>query len=107
MLHDVHKLLVLFHVGCFVTGLYLEGGDWDMDSRCLVKSRPKVLVVQLPILEVIPIESCNLSLQVWFILVCVRVCVYTYIYSKSLNLSLSLSYIYNFLFFIFFQLCLL
>lgn len=101
MLHDVKKLIVLFHVGCFVTGLYLEGGDWDMDSRCLVKSRPKVLVVQLPILEVIPIESCNLSLQVWFILVCVCVCVYVHIYTVNLYI------LYIYIYFFFFQLCLL
>ncbi|TWW56007.1 Dynein heavy chain 10, axonemal [Takifugu flavidus] len=49
--------------GCFVSGLYLEGADWDMENSCLVKSQPKVLVVQLPILEVIPIESSNLSFQ--------------------------------------------
>lgn len=56
---------MLFLAGCFVSGLYLEGADWDMENSCLVKSQPKVLVVQLPILEVIPIESSNLSFQVW------------------------------------------
>ncbi|TWW60421.1 Dynein heavy chain 10, axonemal [Takifugu flavidus] len=49
--------------GCFISGLYLEGADWDMENGCLVKSRPKVLVVPLPILKVIPTESCHLSLQ--------------------------------------------
>uniref|UniRef100_A0A3Q3JR07 Dynein heavy chain region D6 P-loop domain-containing protein n=1 Tax=Monopterus albus TaxID=43700 RepID=A0A3Q3JR07_MONAL len=51
--------------GCFVSGLYLEGADWDMEKGCLVKSKPKVLVVELPILKVIPIEACRLRLQVW------------------------------------------
>nr|XP_057927446.1 dynein axonemal heavy chain 10-like isoform X3 [Doryrhamphus excisus] len=49
--------------GCFVSGLYLEGADWDMEMDCLVKSKPKVLEVQLPILRVIPIESRRLRLQ--------------------------------------------
>ncbi|XP_077418136.1 dynein axonemal heavy chain 10-like isoform X1 [Vanacampus margaritifer] len=49
--------------GCFVSGLYLEGGDWDMEEGCLVKSKPKVLEVQLPILRVIPIETRRLRLQ--------------------------------------------
>lgn len=40
--------------GCFVSGLYLEGADWDTDRGCLIKSKPKVLVVNLPILKVIP-----------------------------------------------------
>ncbi|KAI4888942.1 hypothetical protein NFI96_027441 [Prochilodus magdalenae] len=49
--------------GCFVSGLYLEGADWDVDQGCLVRSKPKVLVVQLPILKVIPIEAHRLKLQ--------------------------------------------
>ncbi|XP_030593055.1 dynein heavy chain 10, axonemal isoform X2 [Archocentrus centrarchus] len=49
--------------GCFVSGLYLEGADWDIEKSCLVKSKPKVLVVELPILKVIPIETRRLRLQ--------------------------------------------
>ncbi|XP_066511362.1 dynein axonemal heavy chain 10-like isoform X1 [Hoplias malabaricus] len=49
--------------GCFVSGLYLEGADWDVEQGCLVRSKPKVLVVQLPILKVIPIEAHRLKLQ--------------------------------------------
>uniref|UniRef100_A0A3Q3DBI2 Dynein axonemal heavy chain 10 n=1 Tax=Hippocampus comes TaxID=109280 RepID=A0A3Q3DBI2_HIPCM len=47
----------------FVSGLYLEGADWDMEMGCLVKSKPKVLAVQLPILRVIPIETQRLRFQ--------------------------------------------
>lgn len=50
--------------GCFVSGLYLEGADWDMEKGCLVRSKPKVLIVELPILKVIPIEARHLRLQV-------------------------------------------
>ncbi|KAM6964967.1 dynein axonemal heavy chain 10 [Aplochiton taeniatus] len=49
--------------GCFVSGLYLEGADWDVERSCLVRSKPKVLVVPLPILKVIPIEAHRLKLQ--------------------------------------------
>nr|XP_015221526.1 PREDICTED: dynein heavy chain 10, axonemal [Lepisosteus oculatus] len=49
--------------GCFVSGLYLEGADWDIEQGCLVRSKPKALVVQLPVLKVIPIESHRLKLQ--------------------------------------------
>ncbi|XP_062273833.1 dynein axonemal heavy chain 10 [Scomber scombrus] len=49
--------------GCFVSGLYLEGADWDMEKGCLVKSKPKTLVVELPILRVIPTETRRLRLQ--------------------------------------------
>lgn len=50
--------------GCLVSGLYLEGADWDVENACLVRSKPKVLVAQLPILKVIPIEAHRLKLQV-------------------------------------------
>ncbi|KAF0872101.1 DYH10 protein, partial [Crocuta crocuta] len=49
--------------GCFVSGLYLEGADWDVEKGCLIKSKPKVLVVDLPILKIIPIEAHRLKLQ--------------------------------------------
>ncbi|XP_021567645.1 dynein heavy chain 10, axonemal [Carlito syrichta] len=49
--------------GCFVSGLYLEGADWDLERGCLVKSKPKVLVVDLPVLKIIPIEAHRLKLQ--------------------------------------------
>lgn len=52
--------------GCFVSGLYLEGADWDTERGCLVKSKPKVLVVDLPILKIIPIEAHRLKLQYTF-----------------------------------------
>ncbi|CAH2295752.1 dynein heavy chain 10, axonemal [Pelobates cultripes] len=49
--------------GCFISGLYLEGADWDIENSCLIKSQPKVLIVELPVLKVIPIESHRLKLQ--------------------------------------------
>lgn len=56
--------LFLVSLGCFVSGLYLEGADWDIEKGCLIKSKPKVLVVDLPILKIIPIEAHRLKLQV-------------------------------------------
>ncbi|XP_072207474.1 dynein axonemal heavy chain 10 [Excalfactoria chinensis] len=49
--------------GCFVSGLFLEGADWDTENGCLTKSKPGVLVVELPILKIIPIEAHRLKLQ--------------------------------------------
>ncbi|XP_031448519.1 dynein heavy chain 10, axonemal isoform X3 [Phasianus colchicus] len=49
--------------GCFVSGLFLEGADWDTENSCLIKSKPGVLVVELPILKIIPIEAHRLKLQ--------------------------------------------
>lgn len=62
---ELERLMVFFPAGCFVSGLYLEGADWNTEEGCLVKSKPKALVVELPILKVIPIETRRLRLQVW------------------------------------------
>lgn len=58
------RLIVLFPAGCYVSGLYLEGADWDVEKCCLVRSKPKLLLVELPILKVIPTESHHPRLQV-------------------------------------------
>lgn len=51
------------HSGCFVSGLYLEGASWDLEAGCLRRPKPKVLVEELPVLKVIPIEGHRLKLQ--------------------------------------------
>ena len=49
--------------GSYVSGLYLLGASWDSENDCLSTQKPKVLVVDLPLLQVIPIESSKLKLQ--------------------------------------------
>ena len=50
--------------GCYVSGLYLEGAQWDIENSCLAKSHPKVLIEELPVLRIIPIEAHRLKLVV-------------------------------------------
>lgn len=52
--------------GCYVRGLYLEGAAWDLERSCLRRQDPKVLVVELPILQIIPIEASKLKLHSTF-----------------------------------------
>merc|ERR1711918_18331 len=49
--------------GCLITGLFLEGAQWDMENQCLVKQPPKQLLQELPVLKVIPIEAHKLKLH--------------------------------------------
>ncbi|GMH67856.1 hypothetical protein TrLO_g3024 [Triparma laevis f. longispina] len=49
--------------GCYISGLYLEGAAWNKELKCLRRQDPKVLVEQLPIMQVIPIEGSKLKLQ--------------------------------------------
>ena len=41
--------------GCYVSGLYLEGASWDVEQSVLRTQDPKVLVEELPIMQV----CCN------------------------------------------------
>ena len=50
--------------GCYISGLYLEGAMWNKEAQCLQRSLPKVLIEELPILRIIPIEAHRLKLQV-------------------------------------------
>jgi dynein heavy chain len=48
--------------GCYVTGLFLEGASWNEEKLMLRVQDPKILVVELPILHIIPIEGSKLKL---------------------------------------------
>ena len=49
--------------GCYVQGLYIEGAAWDVEKRRLVRQPPKVLVQELPILQIVPTELSKLQLH--------------------------------------------
>ncbi|XP_030371764.1 dynein heavy chain 10, axonemal [Scaptodrosophila lebanonensis] len=53
--------------GCYVHGLYIEGARFDMQTNQLARSHPKVLVEELAILAVEPIEAHRLKLQNTFL----------------------------------------
>ena len=48
--------------GCYVQGLYIEGAAWSDSDAALQAQQPKVLIEELPILQVLPIESAKLKL---------------------------------------------
>ena len=48
--------------GCYITGLYLEGAAWSDSVNALCAAQPKVLIEELPILQVMPIEHNKLKL---------------------------------------------
>jgi len=48
--------------GCYISGLYLEGASWDVDRSHLKRQAPKVLVTELPVLQVVPVEASKLKL---------------------------------------------
>ena len=48
--------------GCYVQGLYIEGAGWSDSGAALQSQAPKVLIEELPILQVLPIETNKLKL---------------------------------------------
>jgi len=49
--------------GCYIQGLFLEGAGWDFERSMLKRQDPKILVTELPILQIIPIEASKLKLS--------------------------------------------
>ncbi len=41
---------------------YLEGASWDHLNGCLVRQPPKVLIQEMPVIQVIPVEAHKLKL---------------------------------------------
>ena len=50
-------------LGCYISGMYLEGASWDLEKKCLVTQHPKELVMELPLLKVTPIEMNKVRTQ--------------------------------------------
>jgi dynein heavy chain len=61
--HVSEEGLECLESGCYVSGLYLEGGAWDSENAILRVQDPKVLVTQIPIMQVIPVEASKLKLH--------------------------------------------
>jgi dynein heavy chain len=49
--------------GCYVYGLYLEGARWNIDKNCLDYQNPKEIVVEMPLIQVIPVQANKLKLR--------------------------------------------
>ena len=49
--------------GCYVSGLYLEGAEWNMERGCLEKQQPKKLLCDMPLMQVIPAEANKIKLR--------------------------------------------
>lgn len=64
--------------GCYITGLFLEGAQWDFEKQYLKRQKyvfshfiryifflisPKELIIQMPIIQIIPVEANKLKLK--------------------------------------------
>jgi dynein heavy chain len=49
--------------GTYVQGLYIEGARWNGDIDCLDYQKPKELVTEMPLVQIIPVEANKLKLR--------------------------------------------
>eukprot|EP01022_Parablepharisma_sp_SALTPOND_P017583 TRINITY_DN2831_c0_g1_i1.p1 TRINITY_DN2831_c0_g1~~TRINITY_DN2831_c0_g1_i1.p1 ORF type:complete len:4437 (+),score=698.95 TRINITY_DN2831_c0_g1_i1:410-13720(+) len=50
-------------LGCYITGLYMEGAKWHVTEQCLIKQDPKELIFEMPVVRIIPIEANKVKLR--------------------------------------------
>lgn len=44
--------------------MFIEGGRWDLNRQCLAISKSKILIENLPVISIVPIEANRLKLLV-------------------------------------------
>lgn len=48
--------------GAYISGLFIEGARWDSKAMCLAPQEKKVLIYEMPIMHIIPMEASKLKL---------------------------------------------
>jgi dynein heavy chain, axonemal len=59
---DPHEIEQKPEFGCYVSGMYLEGAGWDVMQSVLKRQDPKVLLTELPVMQIIPVEASKRKL---------------------------------------------
>jgi len=49
--------------GTYIQGMFLEGARWSIEKDCLDYQNPKELIVEMPLVRVIPVEANKLKLR--------------------------------------------
>lgn len=60
---DPKKITQRIEHGTYITGLYIEGARWNMERNCLDYQRPKDLVEEMPLIQIVPVEANKLKLR--------------------------------------------
>jgi len=53
--------------GCYIHGLYLEGAGWDVEKARLKQQENKVLITEMPVMHIIPIQQHQAKIQNTFL----------------------------------------
>lgn len=49
--------------GTYIQGMYIEGARWNTDKDCLDYQRPKELIEEMPLVQIVPVEANKLKLR--------------------------------------------
>ena len=60
---DSKEITKRLEQGTYIQGLYIEGAIWNVDEECLDNQRPKELVEEMPLIQIIPVEANKLKLR--------------------------------------------
>lgn len=60
---DASEVTKRLDQGTYVQGLYIEGARWSVEKDCLDYQKPKVLVEEMPLVQIIPVEANKLKLR--------------------------------------------
>ena len=60
---DAAEVTKRLEQGTYVQGLYIEGARWNEPKDCLDVQKPKELVTEMPLVQIIPVEANKLKLR--------------------------------------------
>lgn len=60
---DANEVTKRLEQGTYIQGLYIEGARWSVEKDCLDYQIPKVLVEEMPLVQIIPVEANKLKLR--------------------------------------------
>jgi len=57
------KITKRLEAGTYIQGIFLEGARWNIEKDCLDYQHPKQLIVEMPLIRIVPIEANKLKLR--------------------------------------------
>jgi len=60
---DAREIKKRLEHGTYIHGLYLEGAKWNSDRDCLDYQDPMELIVEMPLIQIVPVEANKLKLR--------------------------------------------
>lgn len=60
---DPKEITKRLEAGTYIEGLYIEGARWNGEKDCIDYQKPKELVTEMPLMQIIPVEANKLKLR--------------------------------------------